>query len=412
MRHARGLLAVQAFQRTPNLRRPLRKGNEALPSPICGSGCLAIEVLSVFPPQCPFCAHPNPAAAKFCNECGAPLHLRPCNRCEAVNNQVAKNCYKCGMALSMPSTAPEAAPVWTALDTAVVSASLGDLCFESGQARLSEAATESRDVRLRQSGDETATARDGTVEPITHGPRSPGEDMTPPLSTEDRAADAIPLHDPGAATGRHPLSRSALAVVLSAALLTAVGGSAYYVYRNQTQLVEPLSTAPPNPAVPTDVTAPPANPGVTPTTAAAGNDGQMPTPSESDTTTRAQRITTSDQAAPSQQPATEAAEVAKAPSATAPAQQVDTQAADVANAPSAMAPAQQPATQAAEVAKAPSATTAVAAQPRHKTLRTGARRRTTTHSAANPSTSTNQDAAAAAPGQKRAKAKRKPVPRE
>ena len=366
----------------------------------------------MFPPQCPFCAHPNPAGAKFCNECGAPLHLRPCNRCEAVNNQVAKNCYKCGMSLSMPSTAAEAAPVWPALDTAVASASLGDLCFESGQARLTESVAESQDVRLRQSGDETAAARDGTVEPIAHGPRSPGEDMTPPLSTEDRAADAIPLHGPGAATGRHPLSRSALAVVLSAALLTAVGGSAYYVYRNQTQLVGPLSTAPPNPAVPTDVTAPPANPGVTPTTAAAGDDGQMPTPSESDTTTTPQRISTTDQAAPSQQAATEAAEVAKAASATAPAQRSDTQAADVANAPSPTAPAQQPATQAAEVAKAPSATTAVAAQPRHKTLRTGAKRRTTAHSATNPSTSTNQDAAAAASGQKRAKAKRKPVPKE
>ena len=324
----------------------------------------------MFPPQCPFCAHPNPVGAKFCNECGAPLHLRPCNLCEAVNNQVAKNCHKCGMALSMPSTAPEAAPVWPALDTAVASASLGDLCFEGGQARLTESVTESQDVRLRQSGDETAAARDGRVEPIAHGPRSPGEDMTSPVSTEDRAADAIPLHDPGAATGPHPLSRLALAVVSSAALLTAVGGSAYYAYRHQTQLVEPLSTAPPNPAVPTDLTAPPADPGVTPTTAAAGDDGQMPTPSVSETATTAQRITTSDQAA----------------------QQVDTQA--------------------AEVAKAPSATTAVAAQPRHKTLRTGAKRRTATHSAANPSTSTNQDAAAAAPGQKKAKAKRKPVPKE
>lgn len=411
MHHARGLLSGQAFQRTPNLRRPLRKGNEALPSPICGSGCLAIEVLSVFPPPCPFCAHPNPTGAKFCNECGAPLHLRPCNRCEAVNNQVAKNCYKCGTALAMPSTEPEAAPVWPALGTAVASASLGDLCFESGQARLTESATESQDVGLRQSGDETAAARDGTVEPIAHGPRFPGEDMTLPVSTEDRAADAIPSHDAGAATGPHPLSRSALAVVLSAALLTAVG-SAYYAYRNQTQLVAPLSTAPPNPAAPADVTAPPANPGVTPTTAAAGDDGQMPTPSGSDTTTTAQRITISDQAAPSQEAATEAAEVAKAPSATAPAQRSDTQAADVANAPSAAAPAEQPATQAAEMAKAPSATTAVAAQPRHKTLRTGARRRTATHSAANPSTSTNQDAAAAAPAQKKAKAKRKPVPKE
>jgi hypothetical protein len=360
----------------------------------------------VFPPQCPFCAHTNPAGAKFCNECGAPLHLMPCNRCEAVNNQVAKNCYKCGSSLSMPCTAAEAAPAWPALDTIAASASPDDLYFESAHAPLAESVTERQDVRLRQSGEETAAAGDCAVEVIADAPRSAGEAMASPV----RAADAIPLHDLGVATGPHPLSRLALAVVSSVALLTAVGVSAYYAYRHQTQLDGPLSAAPPNPAVPTDVTAPPVNQGVTRATGDRG-DGQMPTPSESDTATIPQRISTTDQAAPPQQPATQPADVANAPSAPAPAQQFDIQAADVANAPSAIVPAQQPAIQAAEVAKSPSATTAVAAEPRHKTLRTGARRRTATHSTANSSASTNHDAAAAAPGQKKAKAKRKPVPR-
>jgi hypothetical protein len=186
------------------------------------------------------------------------------------------------------------------------------------------------------------------------------------------------------------LSRLALVVVLSAAVLTAVGVSAYYACRHQTQPGGPLSAAPPNPAVPTDVTVPPS---VARATGPDSDDGQMPTPSEGDTPTTPQRIFISDQAAPSPQPATEAGEVAKAPSATAPAQQ--------------------PAIEVAEVAKARSATAAVAADPRHKTLRTGARRRTATRStAANPSASTNQDAAAAAPPvQKKAKAKRKPAPK-
>jgi hypothetical protein len=365
----------------------------------------------VFPPQCPFCAHTNPADAKFCNECGAPLHLRPCNRCEAVNSQVDKNCYKCGMALSMPCTAHEAAPVWPALDTVAASASPGDLCFENGHAPLTESVTEGPDLRLRQSGDEAAAACDCAVEVITHPPRSPGEDMTSPVSTEDRAADAIPLHDLGAATGPRRLSRLALAGVFSVALLTAVGVSAYYAYRHQTQLVGPLSAAPPNPALPTDVTGPPLNQSVTRATGPDRDDGQMATASESDTATTPQRISPTDQAALPRQPATEAAEVAKAPSAMAPAQQLDTPA-EVEKAPSATAPAQQSATQAAEVVKAPSATAAVAAEPRHKPLRTGARRRTATHSAANPSAPTDQDAAAAAPVQKKAKAKRKPVRRE
>ncbi len=364
------------------------------------------------PPQCPFCAHTNPADAKFCNECGAPLHLRPCNRCEAVNNQVDENCYKCGMALSMPCTAHEAAPVWPALNTVAASASPGDLCFESGHAPLTESVTEGQDVRLRQPDDETAAAHDCAVEIVPRAPRSPGADMTSPVSTEDRTANAIPLHDFGTATGPHLLSRLALVVVLSAAVLTAVGVSAYYAYRHQTQPGGPLSAVPPNPAVPTDVTVPPADPSVARATSPEGDDGQMPTPSEGDTPTTPQRVTISDQAAPSQQPATEAGEVAKAPSAMASAQQFDTQPAEVAKAPSATAPAQQSATQAAEVAKAPSATAAVAAEPRPKPLRAGARRRIATHSAANPSNSTNQDAAAAVPVQKKAKAKRKPVRRE
>jgi hypothetical protein len=346
----------------------------------------------VFPPECPFCAHTNLADAKFCNECGAPLHLRPCNRCEAVNNQVDENCYKCGRALSMPSTAHEAAPEWPALDTVGASASLGDLCFESGHAPITASVMEGQDARLRQSGDGTAAARDFAVEVITHAPRSPGEDMTSPVPTEDHPADAIPLHDPGAATVPRPLSRLALAVVLSVALLTAVGVSAYYAYRHQTQLVGPLSAAPANPALPTDVTAPTGNQSVTGAKASDGDAGPMPTGSESDTATTPQQISTTDQAAPPRQPATQAAEVAKAPSATAPAQQS--------------------ATQAAEIAKAPSARAAVAAEPRHKPLRTGAKRRIATHSAANPAASTNQEAAAAAPVQKNAKAKRKPVRRE
>jgi len=47
-------------------------------------------------PECKFCGHDNPASAKYCNECAAPLHLKPCNECEAVNDRAATRCYKCG----------------------------------------------------------------------------------------------------------------------------------------------------------------------------------------------------------------------------------------------------------------------------------------------------------------------------
>lgn len=63
------------------------------------------------PVDCPFCGHANPEGAKFCNECGSPLHLAPCKECDAVNHVNDTVCYRCGALLTggaAPST--EAAP--------------------------------------------------------------------------------------------------------------------------------------------------------------------------------------------------------------------------------------------------------------------------------------------------------------
>ena len=48
--------------------------------------------------MCAFCDHRNPPGAKFCNACASPLHLKPCKECDAVNDEAATNCYKCGAA--------------------------------------------------------------------------------------------------------------------------------------------------------------------------------------------------------------------------------------------------------------------------------------------------------------------------
>jgi hypothetical protein len=58
---------------------------------------------------CKFCAHGNPEGAKFCNECGSPLHLAPCPRCEAINNAADAQCVQCGAPLSRPSASPVSA---------------------------------------------------------------------------------------------------------------------------------------------------------------------------------------------------------------------------------------------------------------------------------------------------------------
>lgn len=69
--------------------------------------------------QCPYCDHDNPAESKFCNACGAVLHLAPCPKCGAVNDKGAAQCYRCHhvlsfggvAALSAPPAAPEPAQI-------------------------------------------------------------------------------------------------------------------------------------------------------------------------------------------------------------------------------------------------------------------------------------------------------------
>ena len=66
--------------------------------------------MSPFPLRCPSCDHGNPVSAKFCNNCGLPVHLQPCGNCEAINDRAANRCYKCGSPLSlMPVLQPRLA---------------------------------------------------------------------------------------------------------------------------------------------------------------------------------------------------------------------------------------------------------------------------------------------------------------
>src|SRR4029079_4257460 len=48
---------------------------------------------------CAFCLHANPSDAKFCNECGNTLRLRPCARADAVNDVDAPQCHFCSATL-------------------------------------------------------------------------------------------------------------------------------------------------------------------------------------------------------------------------------------------------------------------------------------------------------------------------
>lgn len=54
--------------------------------------------------QCPYCEHESPPGSKFCNACGAALHLVPCPHCGAVNDITQTSaCARCqGELLSAP----------------------------------------------------------------------------------------------------------------------------------------------------------------------------------------------------------------------------------------------------------------------------------------------------------------------
>lgn len=58
---------------------------------------------------CSFCQHANPADARYCNECGGALQLKPCKRCDAINALDATQCHHCGADFTrLPSTAATA----------------------------------------------------------------------------------------------------------------------------------------------------------------------------------------------------------------------------------------------------------------------------------------------------------------
>lgn len=46
--------------------------------------------------SCRFCTHRNPSGAKFCNDCGSPLALKPCPKCEAITDVGEERCHQCG----------------------------------------------------------------------------------------------------------------------------------------------------------------------------------------------------------------------------------------------------------------------------------------------------------------------------
>src|SRR6188472_842000 len=108
--------------------------------------------------MCPFCDHRNPANAKFCNECASPLHLKPCNQCNSVNEQAATRCYECGTAFPSLPLAPDTTQVLPSIDLPAASATSSDAADTATMAHAPFAAPVLRAYRdLRRPGLLTAS---------------------------------------------------------------------------------------------------------------------------------------------------------------------------------------------------------------------------------------------------------------
>jgi hypothetical protein len=145
----------------------------------------------MFLARCPFCTHTNPSGARFCNECGSPLYLRPCEHCEAVNDVLSRSCHRCGAPLrperQRESVAPAVAtahgdaPEW---EPTTVAVAYGEEGKSSG---LSIAPW--RDADEANARESFPTRNDAaTLEPLTSGRREPFVDAVAPEDDADRPA--------------------------------------------------------------------------------------------------------------------------------------------------------------------------------------------------------------------------------
>jgi len=169
--------------------------------------------LAKVPAQCIFCAHVNPSGAKFCNDCGSPLHLKPCRQCDAINDRGARRCYNCGIADPVLEPPPEPAPNVVATAAAAGSAAPTDVHTEAAvpaPQQISGALPDDHGTTMVHEPDAVVAAPQPYVADGDAG------FAFPEIAHEQRAAE------------RPRRSRWPVAGVLSATVVAAV---AVYVYR-------------------------------------------------------------------------------------------------------------------------------------------------------------------------------------
>ncbi len=193
------------------------------------------------PIQCSFCDGVNPPNSKFCNACGAPLHLAPCPHCGAVNDAASTACHECAAELPGHATDALAAPA-PAAGASAASAPTQTTGSRIGavSADLAVAADElDRDssmlaalAELRQ----LAASPDLVAVRAESSPAARVEARAMPVARADTAPvkPAAGLTRPTAFSVRDRMPRRGRsAVIMGALILAVVGAYGYYAYHQR-----------------------------------------------------------------------------------------------------------------------------------------------------------------------------------
>ena len=175
--------------------------------------------------SCSFCTSANPPEAKFCNQCGSPLGLKPCPTCEAVNEAAALECHQCGAALDVPSVEQ----ITSSMEQSIAAEAEGPVSEQ-----LSPAAVESIPATPFTVG----AAEDAPI----HIPESFADRLERDAGlhaferVEPRIAHSEDRDAPEAATPYlrstpMPLRGRAWRAPIALAVLVAIAGAGYYAYK-------------------------------------------------------------------------------------------------------------------------------------------------------------------------------------
>jgi hypothetical protein len=167
--------------------------------------------------RCLCCEHVNRVGEKSCEQCFSTLNLKLCENCEAINESSAQRCYKCDAKFPTEPAVDQLKSVQTALAAADrrLTTAPADPPFRAGQS----------DASSKQS-----STPHSLIAAVTKQPRLSRPSARPwPLSRHRAVVSA---------SNRSAARRvRAFRTVLSALLLAAIVGLAYYVYREPTLIL-------------------------------------------------------------------------------------------------------------------------------------------------------------------------------